>query len=59
MAVRTLGFKVSMNTKSLQNVDVKENAQINIVNARKTISVAKASVHFIVEKNARTEILYL
>ena len=38
-------------------MDVKDNAQINIVNARKTISVAIASVHVIVEKDARTEIL--
>ena len=33
------------------------NKPINIVNARKTISAAIASVHVIVEKNARTEIL--
>ena len=52
-----LGFKVSIKTESLQNVDVKDNAQINIVNARETISVAIASVHVIVEKDARTEIL--
>ena len=38
-------------------MDVKDNAQINIVNARKTILVAIASVHVIVEKDARTEIL--
>ena len=38
-------------------MDVKDNAQINIVNARKIISVAIASVHVIVEKDARTEIL--
>ena len=38
-------------------MDVKEIAQINIVNARKTISVAIASVLVIVEKDARTEIL--
>ena len=38
-------------------MDVKDNGQINIVNARKTISVAIASVHVIVEKDARTEIL--
>ena len=38
-------------------MDVKDNAQINNVNARKTISVAIASVHVIVEKDARTEIL--
>ena len=36
-------------------MDVKDNAQINIVNARKTISVAIANVHVIVD--ARTEIL--
>ena len=48
---------VSIKTKSLQNVDVKDNAQINIVNARKTILVAIASVHVIVETDARTEIL--
>ena len=35
------------------------NKPINIVNARKTISVAVASVHVIVEKDARTEILNL
>ena len=53
-----LGFKVSIKTESRQNVDVKYSAQINIVNARKTISVAIASVHVIVEKeDARTEIL--
>jgi hypothetical protein len=38
---------------------VKDNAQINIANARKTILVAIASVHVTVEKNARTEILNL
>ena len=38
-------------------MDVKDNAQINIVNARKTILVAIASVHVIVEKDARIEIL--
>ena len=38
-------------------MDVKDNAQISIVSARKTISVAIASVHVIVEKYARTEIL--
>ena len=36
---------------------MKYNAQIDVVNARKTISVAIASVHVIVEKDARTEIL--
>ena len=50
-----LGFKVSIKTESLQNVDVKDNAQINIVNARKTISVAIVNVHVIVD--AKTEIL--
>ena len=40
-------------------MDVKDNAQISIVSARKTISVAIASVHVIVEKYARTEILNL
>ena len=34
---------------------LKENAQMDIVNARKTISVAIANVHVIVD--ARTEIL--
>ena len=34
-----------------------DNAQVNNVNARKTISVAIAGVHVIVEKYARTEIL--
>ena len=39
-------------------MDVKDNAQINNVNARKTISVVIASVLVIVEKeDARTEIL--
>ena len=38
---------------------VKDNAQINIVNARKTILVGIASVHEIVEKDPRTEILNL
>ena len=46
----------SNKTKSLQNVDVKDNAQKNIVNARGTISVAISSVHAVVEKDARTEI---
>ena len=54
-----LGFKVSIKTKSLQNVDVKDNAQTSIANARKTILVAIASVHVIVEKDPRTEILNL
>ena len=40
-------------------MDVKDNAQINIVDVRKTILVAIASVHVIVEKDARTEILNL
>ena len=40
-------------------MDVKDNVQINIVNARKTILVAIASVHVIVEKDPRTEILNL
>ena len=40
-------------------MDVKDSAQINIVNARKTIFVAIASVDVIVEKDARTEILNL
>ena len=39
-------------------MDANDKVQINIVvNARKTISVAIASVHVIVEKDARTEIL--
>ena len=37
--------------------NVKDYTQIKIVNARETISVAIASVHVIVEKDARTEIL--
>ena len=40
-------------------MDVKDNAQTSIVNARKTILVAIASVRVIVEKDARTEILNL
>ena len=41
-------------------MDANDKVQINIVvNARKTISVAIASVHVIVEKDARTEILNL
>ena len=38
-------------------MDVKDNVQTSIVSARKTISVAIAGVHVIVEKYARTEIL--
>ena len=54
-----IAISYAIKTKSLQNVDVKDNAQINIVNARKTILVAIASVHVIVEKDPRTEILNL